>query len=304
MTADDTVQLEVRKIPFEFDHDIDVHWIPNEPELSSMMNGGSLVMPYLEPFLMRTIREARQQIDDKNLQQDISDFIAQEGQHYQAHNRFNEILKSKKYPELQQLEDQMKDSYQRLGKRSLRERMAYTAGFEAMTMGVTKWLINNRVKLFAGADSRVTSFVLWHMVEETEHKRVAHDAYRAMYGNGFKAYLSRARGVFHGSFDVIKFTMRGYKMMLKNDGLWHQWRSRLRLAARLSVFVWNVGPFLLRAALPGHNPRSEKDLEWVTQWLAGYDANATSPPLVDTNHPEMPVPFDIANDSLGQEQVA
>ena len=294
MTDTKPVELEVRKIPFEFDSDIDVHWIPREPELSSMMNGGSLVMPYLEPFLMRTMREAKNQVSDPRLLQEISDFIGQEGQHYQVHNRFNQILKEKRYPELAELEQEMAESYRSLGKRPLRIRMAYTAGFEAMTMGVTKWIIGRRVQLFAGADPRVTSFVLWHMVEETEHKRVAHDAYLALYGNGLKAYLARARGVFHGSFDVIKFTMRGYKVMLKKDGLWSQFRSRMRLAARLSAFVWHAGPFLFRAALPWHDPRSEKDLEWVTQWLNGYDANAAEPPLVDTNHPQMPVPFTTA----------
>lgn len=284
--------LDVRKIPFEFSDDIDPTWIPNEPELSSMMNGGSMVMPYLEPFLMRAIRETLKEIEDESLRKDIRDFIGQEGQHYQVHRQFNEILKAKQYPELAQIEDIMTKSYTRLAKRSLRTRMAYTAGFEAMTMGVTKWIIGRRVQLFAGADSRVASFVLWHMVEETEHKRVAHDVYQALYGGTLSGYLARALGVFHGSFDVIRFTMKSYKVMLKKDGLWSNLRSRWTLAKRLTSFATQVGPFLFRAAMPWHDPRQEKDLEWVTQWLDAYSRGAMpSPPLVDTSHPTMPVPL-------------
>lgn len=295
MTIADNVTLEVRKIPFQFDDDINVHWIPNEPELSAMFNGSSITMPYLEPFLMRTISEAKKQVSDKVLLKEMSDFVGQEGQHYQVHNRFNELLKSKKYPELADVEQQMTQSYKRLSKKTLRTRMAYTAGFEAMTMGVTKWIIGRRVQLFAGADPRVASFILWHMVEETEHKRVAYDAYVALYGSGLSNYFARALGVFHGSFHVMRYSMRGYKVILMKDGLWSQLKSRLRLSARLSSFLWHVGPFLLRAALPGHNPRSEKDLEWVTQWLEHYDANVDESPLVDTNHPEIPVPFKLKN---------
>jgi predicted metal-dependent hydrolase len=298
----DKRELEARRIPFEFPSDIEPCWIPHDPELSSMINAASLTMPYLEPFLMRTIREVKGKTQHfEQLQKDIAGFIAQEGQHYQAHRRFNELLKQKRYPEIDQLESQMHDAYTRLSTRSLRTRMAYTAGFEAMTLGLTKWIVGDRVKLFAEADTRVTSFVLWHMVEETEHKRVAHDAYVALFGRSFGSYCARAFGVFHGSFDVMRFSMKGYKMMLKKDGRWSNLKSRIRLSKRLSQFVWHVSPYLLRAALPFHSPHRERDLDWVIEWLEGYDAHlkgsTVSKPVpdVDTSHPKMPVPFPKTN---------
>ena len=50
---------------------------------------------------------------------------------------------------------------------------------------------------------------------------------------------------------------------------------------------------MLRALLPGFNPRKEADPKWMMDWLKGY---ATLPkgakiPLVDTKNPETPVPF-------------
>ncbi len=284
-------RLEGRKIPFEFPADTDPCWIPDQPQLSAMFNGASLTMPYLEPFLIRTIREAGKKVDDSLLKNDIAGFASQEGHHFRAHSRFNDLL-TQHYPELIQLEEKMQSSYARLSKRSLQTRLAYTAGFEAMTMGVTKWIIGQRTKLFAGADSNATSFILWHMVEETEHKRVAYDVYQALYGKESMAYLKRAIGVFHGSLDIMRFSMQGYKVILKSEGLWWRAGERIRLHKWLAQFVKHVFPFLFRAALPGHDPRSERDLDWVTEWLKAYqDYPEVVVPLVDTHDPEMPVPF-------------
>ena len=281
-----------RKIPFEFPDDIEPRWIPGRPELSAMINGASVTMPYLEPFLIRTMREAAEQVDDPQVKADAEAFNKQEGQHFRAHRRFNDLLKATAYSDLAEVEAQMEDSYACLYQRSLRTRMAYTAGFEAMTMGVTKWLIGKRVDLFKDADPRVVSFVLWHMVEETEHKTVAYDVYKALYGGSLKSYFWRMLGVFHGSLDVVRFSMRGYRLILKQEGVWGNLRVRLRLAREMARFVWNVGPYLFRAALPGHDPRQEPDEPWVTEWLAAYpDSNPDDPLLVDTSHPDMPVPF-------------
>lgn len=284
--------LVIRRIPFEFPDDIATDWIPRDPVLSAMLNGASLTMPYLEPYLIRTMREAAEHIDDPVLREDAKGFMMQEGQHFRAHRRFNDLLKSKGYPELAEVEARMEASYARLSKRSLRTRTAYSAGFESMTMGVTRWLIEDRIRLFAQADARVVSMVLWHMVEETEHKRVAFDVYQALFGGSLRGYLARMVGVFHGSLDVMRYSMQGYRTILRKNGRWYQLRSRIGLARRLWWFVRHVGPYLLRAALPGHDPRHERDPDWVIAWIRGYaHVDGQGVPLLDTHHPEIPVPF-------------
>ena len=57
--------------------------------------------------------------------------------------------------------------------------------------------------------------------------------------------------------------------------------------------IYNVGPFLLRALLPWHDARDEIDPEWMQQWIKGYSTMpAEMPlPLIDTAHPDMPIPF-------------
>ena len=291
--AEDAAPLPIpRRIDFVFPDDIQPIWKADDPEFCAMVNGASLTMPYLEPFLIKTVREAAQAIDDPRVGEEAKAFNTQEQFHYRAHRRFNELIKAKGFPELAGLEARMEAAYARLSTRSLRRRMAYTAGFEAMTMGVTRWLINNRVKLFGGSDTRVASFILWHFVEEAEHKCVAYDVYQARFGGSLGGYLARAVGVFHGALDVMFNSMRGYKIILKKAGLWRQLRSRLRLARRLGSFVWTVAPYLFRAALPGHTPRREREPQWVFDWIAHYqNAPEGYVPLLDTDSPTMPVPF-------------
>ena len=53
-----------------------------------------------------------------------------------------------------------------------------------------------------------------------------------------------------------------------------------------------VVPGAIRSALPGHDPRREADPQWVQDWIAGYAAVPSDyVPMLDTSHPEIPVPF-------------
>ena len=97
-------ELVVRRIPFDFPDDLDPIWNPAHHEWSQMGNGTSLAMPYLEPFLIATMREAAGEIDDPEVLEEIAGFCAQEGQHFRTHRRYNEWLKSNGYPELARVE--------------------------------------------------------------------------------------------------------------------------------------------------------------------------------------------------------
>lgn len=286
-------QPRPRKIPFEFPDDMEPIWKPTDPEFCAMVNGASITMPYLEPFLIKTVREATADLEEGYVKETGRAFNMQEQYHFTAHRRFNELLKSKGHEDLQLIEAELKRHYEKLKSKSLRTRMAYTAGFEAMTLGVTRWLVDRRVELFGGADTRVASFVLWHFVEESEHKCVAHDVYKAVFGSSIRSYFARMIGVFHGSGVVAWYSMRGYKAILKRNGRWYNLKARLNLARRLWGFVSYAAPYLFRAALPGHDPRDEKELQWVRDWIDGYEGCPEGRvPLLDTAHPVIPVPFD------------
>jgi predicted metal-dependent hydrolase len=59
--------LEIRRIPFAFDAVVDPVWNENKPEWSHMVNGASLAMPYLEPFLIKSVREGVKYVECEKL---------------------------------------------------------------------------------------------------------------------------------------------------------------------------------------------------------------------------------------------
>lgn len=282
--------ITVRQGAFSFADDAPAHWIPHAPELAQMINGASFVMPHLEPFLVASLGEAAKLIEDPAVRREARDFCMQETLHYRTHRRFNDVLLGQGYDSLAAIETEMSAAYARLMERPLAVRLAYAAGFEAMTLGLTEWLVGNRTTLFRGADAGITSFILWHMVEETEHKLVAHDVYEAV----SPGYWQRAFGVVHGSLDVIRWSRRCYRALLIKDGRWRQPSSRLKVWWWAARFLLGTVPALLRAMVPGHDPRMVKDHPWVREWIAGHEragARGAPMPLIDTASAAMPVPF-------------
>lgn len=284
--------LTVRKVPFEFPDTIDPVWHPAEPEFGHMVSGASVTMPYLEPFLIRTMREGLKQVDEPGLIQDCQGFMAQEGQHFQNHRKFNDLLKKKAYPGLEQYEKAMGADFVRYNQtKSLKWRLAYTAGFETMSIGLTHWLVEERGELFQGADPIVTSLVLWHMIEEIEHKTVAIDLYRYLYP---RSYFMRLYGIFFASLHIMRYSKLSYREMLKVDGRWTDKKSRKRLIKMVRRFFLGIGPIMLKGMLPGHHPSHIKDPDWVDEWKAAYQAmGEDAVPLLDTQDPEIPAQFAV-----------
>lgn len=285
----DAHEIIIRKFAFEFPDDLDPQWIPGRQVRSHLFNGLSVTMPYLEPYLIKSSQAATEFIDHEELLEDIRGFAGQEARHYQCHRRLNELLKANGYPELAKVENRLANGFKKLSGRSLETQLAYNAGFECMTNGFTHWLITKRKALFEGASPHVTSFWLMHMIEETEHKTVAFDLYIAYSGR----YLPRVIGVFHGTLHLWGWGLVGMLTCLKKDrALWRP-KTWLNIIKEVSSAVWNVGPFVFRALLPGYDPRHENDPKWYEDWIAGHaqlDGDEVLP-LIDTQDPDMPVPF-------------
>lgn len=271
----------IRKVPFIFPEDIDPHWNRAKPEWSQMVNGASLAMPFLEPYLIRTMRKALEKIDSQELKAEVKLYMGQEGQHYQQHRKFNDILIRHGYAGLLDIEAQMKDEFDGFeSNRSLNFNLAYACGFESMALGLGHWLVKEREYLFGGSDTRVASLILWHFVEEVEHKNVAFDAYQAVCGN----YFLRVFGTFFATLHVMKFNRKAYRVMLEKDGLWGDFRSRWALLKMIMRFFKGMALPLLSACVPGHHPSRVKDPEWFHSWVDSYRKDANLVATLDTDN--------------------
>jgi len=131
-------------------------------------------MPYLEPYLIRTMKTALPQISDPQLVEDVRGFSKQEGHHYRNHAKFNEQIRGHfddaLADELRGIEAALEADYQRYTReKSLRFNVAYAEGFEAMTCAAALATAEH-----GGFDGLPGGEIwAWHMAEEIEHRTVA-----------------------------------------------------------------------------------------------------------------------------------
>jgi predicted metal-dependent hydrolase len=180
-------EITVRKIRFSFDESIELDG--SDEMLASLlpMLGLSMTMPYLEPYLIRTMRSALPQISDPELAEDTRRFSQQEGHHYRNHSLFNDRIRKSFDPataeRLRALERDMEADYQRYTKgKPLRFNVAYAEGFEAMTCASALAMAEHgsfdQPQMLPGGE-----IWAWHMAEEIEHRTVAFNVYRHLVGS-------------------------------------------------------------------------------------------------------------------------
>ena len=272
-------RMTVRRVPFAYREDIALHWNRRRPEFSQLVNSASLAMPYLEPYLIKTMRQARALIDDAALVADLDLYCAQESTHYLKHRKFNDTVRAQRPAEVAALEARLDADYENLGsKRSLRFNLAYAEGFESMALAIGHMLIEDRDHLFGGAEPAVASLILWHFVEEIEHKTVTYDVFEHLYGG----YAWRIFGLIYATVHIMARTRNGYKRLLQADGLWHDLRTRWALQLLLLRIFGKLGPRLLRIMRPGYNPRQVADPQWMHDWAALHDAGVAAVAQLDT----------------------
>jgi uncharacterized protein len=262
-----------RRVGFEYPATLPVVWTPRFPELSAAANGVSLLMPHVEPYVVRSVRA---QLDGLAPQPraEAEAFIGQELRHHAQHRRFNDLLIAQ-VPGLARLDGWMRRTYRWLSRRSPRFGLAFAAGSETVAFAIARWTESHVRRLFDGADAQVTTLFLWHLAEEVEHKSVAFDVYEAS-GGGRLRYLFAA---------LCSVALLSWFTFLSVLVLLHHQRRLWQPVAWWRLLVWGISlafevlPDLFVSALPSHHPDDFVDPGLLTTWLAQYDPDRATMPL-------------------------
>lgn len=182
--------LEIRRIRFDFDDaPVPFNWNPANPAFSTYMNMVSIIAICFEKMIVSAVREAMPHIADPDVAAEAEAFLRQEAQHASAHRQHVRAL-IRNYPGLQQTLDDSVAAYDRLtATTSLQYRLAYIADLEATFTPFFKMLLDHDNTLFRPGDDRVASLLVWHFVEEVEHRSSALVIYDAVVGS--KTYRMR-----------------------------------------------------------------------------------------------------------------
>ncbi|CAN5869337.1 metal-dependent hydrolase [soil metagenome] len=176
--------VKVRRISFDYPTDeLPRHFMAGDLVMSHVVSVLSALFPEGEDFFVRSVRKHRDQIDDPELKAQVTGFIGQEAMHGREHRAFNERLQQLGYPT--GLVDRFTGKRMRLNERFLppHVQLAITAALEHYTATLAEVLLADPDAQAKFGDDEVRSLLLWHAVEESEHKAVAFDVFQAVSGN-------------------------------------------------------------------------------------------------------------------------
>lgn len=175
-------------------------WMGDSEFLTNMMNSLSVLFPEGEKFFVESVRNVRKQINDKNLQKNISGFIGQEAMHSLEHENFNNFLKDHNFP-VNKTEKHLKLLLKTLKKLPERHQLAITCALEHIT-AIMAEMILNRQDLKDKIDFSMSDLWTWHAIEEIEHKSVAYDVFEQIGGT----YKERVFYQMASTITLIAFT--------------------------------------------------------------------------------------------------
>jgi uncharacterized protein len=227
----------------------------------------SSVFPDGEDYFVRSVRRFRDQVTDPALKRQVAGFIGQEAVHGREHRVFNDRLAELGYPT---------KHYERITKRALhfRERilsdksnLAATAALEHFTATLAELVLSNEsVRAEMGAEP-VRDLFVWHALEESEHKAVAFDVYRAV-GGGERLRVWTMNvfryGFVTGMAAAIVISLLGDPATYRPGLLRQSWR-KVRRSAIFDPAVWAQ---LKDYNRPDFHPDDSDTTELVEAWRA------------------------------------
>ena len=235
-------KVPTRRISFEASlRDLPKHFAADGDLIQSHIAAGlSAVFPDGEDFFVRSVRNFRDQVTDPELKQQVAGFIGQEATHGREHRVFNERLAELGYPT---------KAVERLTRAGLkaRERMmskkanlAATAALEHFTATLAELLLTSEETRDLFGHDEVRNLFVWHALEESEHKAVAFDVYRAV--GGTERLRTVTMNIITVGF-IVGMTVQVIASMLLDRDTYKPWvlfRSlrRLRRAPYMKRAIW------------------------------------------------------------------
>jgi predicted metal-dependent hydrolase len=175
--------VRTRRIRFSYPQGgLNKHYVDGDLVMSHVVAVLSATFPPGEDFFVRSVHSFSDQITDPELKRQVAGFIGQEVTHGREHRELNRRLQEMGYPThrvARLVKWSLADAEKRVPPRL---RLAYTAALEHYTATIAECLLSKPEAQALLGDTEVRSILLWHALEESEHKAVAFDAYRAVGG--------------------------------------------------------------------------------------------------------------------------
>jgi predicted metal-dependent hydrolase len=178
-----SLPIKTRRVKFDYSPArLPRHFADGDLILSHVVAVLSGMFPEGEDFFVRSVRHYADRITDPALIEAVKGFTGQETMHGREHRALNERLAELGYP-TRRVDRLVKSDLARAERRlPPKVRLAITAALEHYTAALAETLLSDPRAREVLGDSEVRNVLLWHALEESEHKAVAFDVYRAVGG--------------------------------------------------------------------------------------------------------------------------
>lgn len=269
--------MKARFPKFDFSQ-VKAHWAPNA-EFAQGFNAASLIPAYVEPYLLKVMKAARDKIDPAKtrLIEEIDIFCKQEMQHCKHHIAYNKMIHAQGYEGLKPFEDKIRDEYDDwLKNRSLRFNLSYCEGFESMSASACEAWFEDYDDLLVGADLVVADMWRWHLAEEFEHRTVCSDVYHELSGlDPVSRYFYRLYGYFYALVHLGKFSKAASAYLLEKDraGMTPEQleASIARQKAVKKRIMKRMLPMMLKIVSPFYDPAKRRNPVGSREFLDGFE---------------------------------
>jgi predicted metal-dependent hydrolase len=175
--------IKTRRMKFNYAPGrVDRHYANDDLIMSHIVAMLSAMFPEGEDFFVRSVRHYADRITDPDLLEAVKGFTGQETMHGREHRALNERLQELGYP-TRRVDRLVKSDLARVERRAPHKvQLAITAALEHYTATLAERLLSNEQAREMLGNGEVRNVLLWHAVEESEHKAVAFDVYRAVGG--------------------------------------------------------------------------------------------------------------------------
>lgn len=260
--------LPVRKLAVDLAGGFGRHWHGGDAYRSMYFNALSMSFPVGEQFFIDSVRAGAATLPDDArhapLRAMAAQFIGQEATHRHLHGLYNRHLETQGLRNRWQGWAQRRVNWSRRFGLSALNVVAVTAAYEHLTAVFADALL--RHGWMDGAEEEMRALWQWHAAEETEHKAVAFELYRAMGGGALRRIAWYLYVFCMFSLESNVQTL----LNLKRDGSLLRpgtWGAALRFWCGRNGQLRRAARPLLAYLRPSFHPDDDDNRALAAQWL-------------------------------------
>jgi uncharacterized protein len=254
-------QLDLTFDPGEVPRD----WYAGDPFISTFLDALSLLFPEGERFFVDSVKRMKDQVADPELRARMIGFVGQEAMHGKQHRAFNDLLIAHGYAVAPKVDAGLRRLLD-FGRRRLpaRSQLATTCALEHFTAILAEGLLAHD-RMRADMDPSIRALWVWHALEESEHKAVAFDVYRATGGGALRraANMVWTTAIF---FAVVALVHA--RLLATRRILWRPWRWARGITRMWVSPGWfaRMIPAYLAYYRPGFHPDDRDTTALIEVW--------------------------------------